>query len=100
MTPDTATLPQMESSNVAPAPSLDGAALGGSPCSAYRLAINDAARIPQPTYADLWDAYIAGAKSGQKHPAATECEINRSADAWCKLLHARRDPEGFEALGK
>jgi hypothetical protein len=33
MTPDAATPPQMEASNVAPAPSLDGAALGDSPCS-------------------------------------------------------------------
>ena len=32
MTPDTATPPQMEAPNVAPAPSLDGAALGDSPC--------------------------------------------------------------------
>jgi len=65
-----------------------------------RLAPNDAARIPQPTYEDLWNAYVAGAKSGQKHPEATEHEINRAADAWCKLLHAERDPEGFAAMGQ
>lgn len=62
------------------------------------LAPNDAARIPQPTYKDLWDAYMAGAKSGQKHGLATSFELGRAADAWCKLLHAQRDPEGFVAM--
>ena len=57
-------------------------------------------QIPQPSYVHLWDAYVAGAKSGQKHPTATEFEINRSADAHCKLVHSELDPEGFLKLGE
>jgi hypothetical protein len=63
------------------------------------LSVNDAARIPQPTYEHLWQAYVAGAKSGQAHTDASEIDINRAADAYCKLFHARNDPEGFEAIG-
>ncbi|MFZ4597808.1 MAG: MT-A70 family methyltransferase [Terrimicrobiaceae bacterium] len=41
MTPGNATTLQMEMPAVAPAPSLDGAALGDSPCSAYRCVVVD-----------------------------------------------------------
>lgn len=35
---------------------------------------------------DVWDAYAAGARSGQHHPDATEVDIQRSCDAYVKSL--------------
>jgi len=67
--------------------------------AAAPLPPNDAARIPQPDYGDLWEAFVAGVKSGQKHPSATEYQINRSADAYCKFFHLTKDSESFYALG-
>jgi hypothetical protein len=61
---------------------------------------NDVARMTQLTYVDLWDAYVAGAKSGQKHPEADESCLNRAADGYCKLIHSTKDPEHFAAMGR
>jgi hypothetical protein len=63
------------------------------------LAANDAARITQPDYNDLWSAYVKGAKDGLKYPKAAGTDISRAADAYCKLVHATKDPEHFEAIG-
>jgi hypothetical protein len=76
-------------------------------CAEYRrylawkkkLAANDAARITDPDYNDLWNAYVAGARSGQKHPNADDYWLNRAADGYCKLVHATKDPEHFAAMG-
>lgn len=67
--------------------------------SAQSLPANDAARIPQPTYSDLWEAFVAGIEAGKEYPDANESDARRAADAYCKLLHLNRDPEGFEAMG-
>jgi hypothetical protein len=56
---------------------------------------NDASAIPQPSYADLWEAFVQGAKEGQKHPQATEHILNRSADAYCKLWHLNANEKNF-----
>lgn len=76
------------------------AGLIGDPPDGDDLAANDVARMTPLTYADLWQAYVAGAKSGQKHPTADDYWLNRSADGYCKLVHATKDPEHFEAMGK
>jgi hypothetical protein len=62
------------------------------------LAANDAAIIPQPTWADVFDTYVWAAQAGQKHPHETEKMLRRAADAHCKLLHLIKDPEGFLAM--
>lgn len=66
----------------------------------YRLQANDGARVPQPNHKDLWDAYVAGAKSARQRPAVIDYQIGRAADAYCKLWHATKDPEGFAAFGE
>ena len=54
----------------------------------------------QPDYKELWMAYVAGARDGQRYPNASEYILNRSADAYCKLVHKRLDPVMFEALAQ
>jgi hypothetical protein len=53
MTPDTATSLQMQAPSHTPAPSLDGAALGGSPCSPFSY-LRNADRISQLEDALRW----------------------------------------------
>lgn len=53
----------------------------------------------QPDYSDLWDAYVAGARSARKHTNASEFDFQRSADAFCKLVHSRKAPLLFAAIG-
>jgi hypothetical protein len=67
--------------------------------SGSKYEANDASLIPQPTYADLFDAYVAGALSARMYPSVTDIQIRKSADAWCKLFHAERDPVGFGSMG-
>lgn len=52
----------------------------------------------QPTYADLWDAFVRGAEEMKMNPTATDKDIRRGADAYCKLVHQRLDPVMFEQL--
>lgn len=54
----------------------------------------------QPTYKELWDAFVQGAREARMNPKATEKDFNIGADAYCKLIHQRLDPELFEALNK
>lgn len=61
------------------------------------LAANDAAHIIQPRFEDLYVAYVAGAEAARKHPDADTHIFHRSADAYCKLFHATKDPESFAA---
>lgn len=60
--------------------------------------LKDAATIPQPTYVDLWEAFVAGAKEARMNPKAGEYNFNKAADAYCKLWHQRTDPESFRVF--
>lgn len=54
----------------------------------------------QPGYQHLWHAYVVAARSSLKHPNATEYDIQRAADAYCKLIHQDLDPVLFKQLGQ
>ena len=54
----------------------------------------------QPSYVELAQAYIAGARDGQLCPKASEHIIIRSADAYCKLVHQQLDPVLFKQLAQ
>jgi uncharacterized protein with PQ loop repeat len=62
--------------------------------------VNDQPTYAQPDYAHLWDAYVTGAKSGQKHLDASDTLIRKSADAYCKKVHLEIDPVMFRQLGQ
>lgn len=55
----------------------------------------DASTIPQPTYGDLFAAFVAGAKEAKENPTVTTAVMVRSADAYCKTWHLEADPKGF-----
>lgn len=54
----------------------------------------------QPNYKDLWEAFVYGAKEAKNNPTATEQDFNMAADAYCKLIHQKLDPELFKQLDK
>lgn len=53
---------------------------------------------PQPTYKDLWDAFVKGAMEARENPDARLKDFNLAADAYCKLIHSTKAPAYFAKL--
>ncbi len=83
-----------------PLPQREGAALLKTAAELRRLAAVERGQLenPQPDYADLGAAFVAGAKEARMNPNCDDALFIRAADAYTKLVHSRKAPVMFAAM--